>query len=329
MWDKVDIYALSLIKGLGKRSIFNLINSGITMSELLSPDDERLSKHIKGAGKKDAIKAIQNYFIQYREKAANDLKDMSKNEINVITFADSEYPHMFKRILDPPLFLFAKGNLELLNYKKSIAIIGTRECSNFGKQIAINTSKYFAEKGFNIVSGLATGIDTAGHKGALAVGGMTTAVLTDIDKIYPHENEQLAEDILLNGGLLFAENPPGTFAHRGLFISRDRLQSALSLGVFPIETDIKGGTMHTVRFGEDQGKKIFCPDLQNIFNYPLDFCKSKGILDLIDTGRARAYTKNNYQEVLKLLSLAEDTLWGIKNDQMADTRINQQLSLTL
>ncbi len=324
--DKIDIYALSLIKGLGKKSIFNLINSGVTVSELVSLDNEQLSKHIKGAGKEAATEAIQVHFIRYQEKAANDLKEMTDSGVNVITFVDPEYPFLFKGIVDPPLFLFALGNLALLNYKKSIAIIGTRECSDFGKQIAFNTSKYFAENGFNIVSGLASGIDTAGHKGALDIGGKTTAVVTDIKKIYPHENKRLAEEILLNEGLLFAENPPGTYAHRGLFVSRDRLQSALSLGVFPIETDIKGGTMHTVRFSEEQGRPLFCPDLSHIPNYPNNFAKSKGVIELIRTKRAKAYTKSNYEEISVLLKKSEQSLWDNKEEPKG-LSISEQMSL--
>ena len=105
---------------------------------------------------------------------------------------------------------------------------------------------------------MAIGIDTAGHKGTLEAEGLTTAVLTDIHKIYPEENVQLANKILDTNGLLVAENAPGTFPHRGLLVARDRLQSGLSLAVFPIETDVKGGTMHTVQFAQDQNRLLYC-----------------------------------------------------------------------
>jgi DNA processing protein len=114
-----------------------------------------------------------------------------------------------------------------------------------------------AERGWCVVSGLAEGCDTEGHEGCLAAGGKTIAALAHgFGRIYPAKNKQLAERILESGGALITEYPPGTPPTRSSFIERDRLQSGLSLGIVVVETDIKGGTMHTVRHARDQGRGI-------------------------------------------------------------------------
>jgi DNA processing protein len=324
--DIIDLYALNMIPGLGKKSLLNIIQSGVTISDLMSMDIDAIGGYVKGAGKKAAYEALSSHFIEYQDRAEDILNEMRKNGIEIIVYSDSLYPSLYTKISDPPAFLFAKGNVQLLNKRKSLAIIGTRECSEFGKQIAFNTADYFANRDFNIVSGLALGIDTAGHKGALSANGKTTAILTDIDKIYPKENIKLAEDILANEGLLIAENPPGTYPNRGLFVSRDRLQSALSLAVFPIETDIKGGTMHTVRFSEEQGRPLFCPDLSKISKYPNNFAKSRGIIELINTNRAKAYSRSNYDEISALLKKSEEFLWDMIEEPEGSSA-SEQMSL--
>jgi len=324
--DILDLYALNMLPGLGKKSLLNIIRLGLTSSDLMSMDIDTFGIHVKGAGKKSAHEALTSNYIEYQEKAENNIYAMKENGIEILCYSAASYPLLYKKISDPPIFLYAKGNVKLLNEKKSVAIIGTRECSEFGRKIAFSTAEYFANHGYNIVSGLAVGIDTEGHMGALSSKGKTTAILTEVDKVYPKENLKLAESILANNGLLVAENPPGTYPHRGLFVSRDRLQSALSVGVFPIETDIKGGTMHTVRFSEEQGRPLFCPDLSTISNYPVNFAKSRGVLDLIKSGRAKAYTKNNYDEIIDLLKKSEQDLWKTQEVQ-DDTLSPEQLFL--
>ena len=324
--DILDLYTLNMLPGLGKKSLLNITRSGLTSTDLISMDLDTFGNHVKGSGKKSAFEALRSNFLDYQEKAENEINTIKENGIEIVPYSSEFYPSLFKKILDPPVFLYAKGNAKLLNEKKSVAIIGTRDCSEIGRKIAFNTAEYFSHHGYNIVSGLALGIDTEGHKGALSAKGKTIAILTEVEKVYPKENLKLAEKILANDGLLLAENPPGTYPHRGLFVSRDRLQSALSLGVFPIETDIKGGTMHTVRFSEEQGRPLFCPDLAKIPNYPLSFTKSRGVLDLIASGRATAYTKENYDEVIEFLLSSEKRLWGAQ-ETLDNPTSAEQLSL--
>jgi DNA processing protein len=305
MLSKNDLFALSLIEGVGAKSIKNIIDAKISHEDF---DESTLSVYIKGPSKKQAVQSIVDHFEDFQNKADETLIGLQNEGIELIAFSDKEYPYLYSKIPNPPIFLYAKGNLDLLNYEKNIAVIGTRKCSPFGKDIAKKTAEYFSKEGYNIISGLALGIDTAAHEGALEATGATTAVLIDVHNVFPEENKELANRILNQDGLLISENPPGTLAHRGLFVSRDRLQSGLAEAVFPIETDIQGGTMHTVKFAEEQNRLLFCPDLYSIKDYPRNFDMSNGIIRLIKDGRAAAYKKSNYQEVISKLEKHAESL---------------------
>jgi len=310
--NKTDIYALKQIKGVGDKSILNVISSKLCIHDIISMDEESLGQFIKGSRKVDAINEIQNNFSYYQDLADQKLLGFESNEILVISIMDEKYPLLYKGIKKPPVFLYVKGNGSLLKYQKSIAIVGTRECSERGEKIAKNTAKYFAERDFNIVSGLALGIDTAAHKGAISVKGKTTAIVVDIKEIFPSENKQLTEDILDYDGVLISENEPGAFVNRGLFVSRDRLQSGLSLAVFPIETDVKGGTMHTIGFAKEQNRLLYAPDLTQI-PYDIDYNKISGIKKIIDDGTATPYTAEDYEKIIDDIEVKRKELFNEMN----------------
>ena len=126
-----------------------------------------------------------------------------------------------------------------------------------------------------------------------------------------------------NDGLLIAENPPGTPPAGNLFVRRDRLQSGLSLAVFPIETDIKGGTMHTVRFSEEQKRLRFVPDLKNVKEYRINENRAKGIIELITSGRAKVFTKSSYDSAIEQMNMKKMELYHSK-DFKKDTAPEQQ-----
>jgi DNA processing protein len=301
MIKREELFAISQIKGIGKVAINRLLKISNDVDSIRNLSNDELSKCIKGRFKTEAINNLKTNFENYLSDAEYKIESMSETGIQVISRFDDIYPELYKQITDPPLFIYVKGNKELLNYQKNIAIVGTRDCTEFGSKIAFNTAKYFSSIGYNVVSGLAIGIDTAGHEGALSIEGYTSAILVDVEYIYPKENKKLSEDILNTNGMLLSENPPGTFSHRGLLVARDRLQSGLSLGVFPIETDVVGGTMHTVQFSQEQNRPLFCPDLDKITNYPIDNLACKGIKKLIKENIALSYSKNTYDQVVKIL----------------------------
>lgn len=179
-----------------------------------------------------------------------------RERIHVLAPANGGFPTSLRTIPNAPLLLFARGNFLCLS-AACVAIIGTREPTSYGEGAARKMAKNLAESGWTIVSGLAEGCDTAGHEGCLDGGGQTAAFLAHgFGRIYPAKNKALAERIVATGGCLLTEYSPGTPPTRGAFVERDRLQSGASLGVIVIETDVKGGTMHTVRHAQEQARPL-------------------------------------------------------------------------
>lgn len=192
------------------------------------------------------------------------LNDSANNNIELIDFTSEKYPELLKQILDPPLLLSCIGNTNAIS-QKSIAIVGTREPSEIGYKKAIEISEFFTEQGYTIVSGLALGCDTAAHIGCLNKKGNTIAVLAHgLQTIYPKENKQLAEKILASGGLLISEYFYGISPRPNYFIERDRIQAGMSQSVIVIETGIKGGTLHTVKFCEKNNRPVACYYSENM-----------------------------------------------------------------
>lgn len=168
------------------------------------------------------------------------------------------YPERLKNIEYPPKQIYCLGNLELLNYERNIAIIGSRNYSNYGEKVAKTFSYNLAKEGICIISGLAKGIDAFSHMGALNVNGKTIAVLgSGLDNIYPKENEQLFKDIINNNGLVISEYPLGTKPEKHNFPARNRIISGLSDAVLVVEAKRNSGTNITVDFALEQGKDIF------------------------------------------------------------------------
>lgn len=164
---------------------------------------------------------------------------------------------LLSHLSDPPKSLFAKGNLDCFKMP-CLAIVGTRRPSNYGLRCAFTFSKTLAEQGFCIISGLARGVDTAAHWGALKANGRTIAVLGHgLDRIYPTENRVLAEEILDKGGCLLSEYPIGTPPLPHHFPTRNRLISGLSLGVIVVEAAKKSGSLITARLAAEQGREVF------------------------------------------------------------------------
>ena len=176
-------------------------------------------------------------------------------KIEEISINSKEYPQNLKNIYDPPKKIYLIGNKDLL-YQKGIAIVGARDATQYGKKIAYNLAKELSEQNIVIISGLAIGIDSYAHKGALEKG--TIAVLgSGIDNIYPKENLELAREIIKNKGCIISEYPFGTKPERLHFPQRNRIISGLSDGVVVIEASKKSGALITAEFALEQGKEVF------------------------------------------------------------------------
>lgn len=215
--------------------------------------------------------------------------------VRVVPLRSHQYPRLLRRIPDPPPLLFVRGSLEALGESRAVAVVGTREPSERGREVAFKVAKHFASCGFTIISGLAQGIDTSAHLGALEAGGRTVAVLgTAADRIYPAVNAALAQCILAQGGALVSEHAPDEHGGKAAFVRRDRIQSGLSLGVVAVQTDVTGGTMHTVGFAEQHGRLLLAPRPGGAESQIRQYA---GIRELIASGRARAFDATDYDAV--------------------------------
>jgi DNA processing protein len=181
---------------------------------------------------------------------------MAKSGADFITTREASYPKMLKEINDPPIGLYRKGRYDFSH--PCVAIVGSRRTTLYGQATAKRFGAELARLGFCVVSGLARGIDTAAHDGALSVGGKTAAVLgTGIDLIYPPENLDLYRRIEAEGGAILSEFPFGRRADRQSFAMRNRIVAGMSDAVIVVESDVDGGAMITARFAGEQGRLIF------------------------------------------------------------------------
>jgi DNA processing protein len=245
------LIAISQIEGIGRRTLTKIY----PLLELLSKDKQLFIQSIRSIPtldprRKEKLKAFsETDVLCAKEKLAN-------AQINVLTPLDPLFPSNLREIADPPFVLYALGNLQLLS-QPAIAIVGTRIPTSYGRQVSFHLAEDLSRAGFVIVSGLAKGIDTEAHKGAISSGNATIAVLGNgIDVVYPPQNKYLCTEISKKG-LLLSEYPPGTQPSKYTFPERNRLISGLSLGIVVVEAAGKSGTSVTTECALDQGKDVF------------------------------------------------------------------------
>lgn len=244
---------LSLIRGIGNKKKQMLLERYETPERIYNLNSKEVT-NIKELTK-EAINNILDKNI--RNKIENHIEYIQKNNIKLITIKDKEYPAKLKNIYDPPIVLYIKGDINILD-NRSIAIIGCRDASEYG----INSAKYFsynlAKKGVNIVSGLAKGIDSYAHIGAINAKGNTIAIIGNgLDSIYPKENIEIARKILETGGSIITEYPLGTKPEKMNFPARNRIISGISNSVIVVEAKAKSGTLITVDFALEQGRDVY------------------------------------------------------------------------
>ena len=252
------------VKGVGPQKIF-AIGTAIDDRELEIKSYEDLAKLMSGM-KEKAIQKVTLSNLNEAYQVARKIMDASEQaNIRLVGYYDEEFPDVLRKTvneegkLDPPLLLWYRGDFSITQLP-GFAVIGTREATPEGVAGGTYLADEFAKRGFNIVSGLAIGCDTCGHKGALKVGGKTTAILAnglDHDSIYPPENQDLAEEIVKNGGILISEYCMGTPVNRYSLVARDRLQSGLSLATLVVQTGEHGGTMHAATATLQAGKPLY------------------------------------------------------------------------
>src|SRR5476651_1670863 len=186
---------------------------------------------------------------------AREEERMAQAKVTFVTTPDAAYPKLLREINDPPIGLYRKGGYDFS--QPSIAIVGSRRTTLYGQSVAKKLGAELARLGFCVVSGLARGIDSAAHEGALSVGGKTAAVLgTGIDLIYPAENLSLYRQIEESGAIV-SEFPFGRRADKQSFAMRNRIVSGICEAIVVVESDVSGGAMITARFAGEQGRQLF------------------------------------------------------------------------
>ena len=244
--------ALTLTPGLGPRRILQAVDrlgsaEAVVRLPLTALEAQRFpAPAVQFIADGQAWKAAQQEAERLREMGAA-----------YLTYADEAYPERLREIFDPPPVLWTRGDVRLLT-KPAIAVVGTRQPSPYGSGMAELLSRDLAKRGLLIMSGMARGIDAFAHRGAIQAKQPTVAVWgTGIDVIYPKENKALAEQILATGGLIITEQPLGTYPAPPNFPKRNRILSAISVGVLVVEAAEYSGSRVTARCAIEQNRDVY------------------------------------------------------------------------
>ncbi len=249
---QLALLALALTPNLGPKRIVDAI------AQLQTPDQIFALTLTELEGLRLPADAAQFIFDGKARRAADEeWRKIVRHGGSILTLACAEYPERLKEIYDPPPVLWVRGAVQLLT-RPSIAVVGTRHPSPYGTGVAEMLSRDLAARLLIIVSGMARGIDTCAHKGALAARTPTIAVWgTGIDVVYPKENKRLAEEIIATGGTIVSEVPMGTFPAPQNFPRRNRIISGLSIGVLVVEASENSGTRVTARCAAEQDRDLY------------------------------------------------------------------------
>lgn len=242
---------LKTVPGVGNRLFLNLIQHFGELAKVFSASRGELLQ-VEGVNAR-LVSAIQDYKIP--REVEEDLSLAEKNGVRIITFSDPDYPTLLRHIHDPPPVLYVYGSLhpDSLN----IAIVGSRNATPYGRTVTEGLSGDLIRRGFTVVSGMARGIDSAAHIGALTAGGKTIAVLgCGLGTIYPAENKKLFHRISENGAVI-SEFPFLTSPEAHNFPIRNRIISGLSLGAVIVEATHQSGSLITARLAAEQGREVF------------------------------------------------------------------------
>jgi DNA processing protein len=243
--------ALSKIEGVGPAVILKIIAHLGSPDKLLEASIDDCTSLDVNPGK------IRKVFDGLRRSDPDfDYEHLMKLGARCVTWDDEEYPQNLRQIYDPPLVLYVKGEL-LKRDNDSIAIVGARKASAYGRSIAEMLAQALAQRGITVVSGMARGIDASAHKGALMGSGRTIAVLgCGTDLVYPPENKRLKEEIE-NCGAIVSEYSPGTEPLKHHFPARNRIIAGMTLGTLVVEASLKSGSLITADFAMDFGREVF------------------------------------------------------------------------
>ncbi|MCX6621842.1 MAG: DNA-processing protein DprA [Acidobacteria bacterium] len=249
--EELNWLALRLVPGLGTRKSAQLIERFKSPGTIF----ERSTSELEGAGLPGSIARSISSGCSFEDAALQHQKLKSFGAA-LVPIGDSRYPPRLREIFDPPIVLFVRGRVELLQ-SYMIAVVGTRRPTPYGNAVSERLSADLSRAGLTVVSGMARGIDTAAHKGVLAAGGNTIAVFgCGVDFLYPAENRRLYEQIA-EKGCMISEFPMGNPAYPQNFPIRNRIVSGMSNGVLVVEGAQYSGSAITARLALEQGREVF------------------------------------------------------------------------
>jgi DNA processing protein len=242
--------------GIGSQTATKLAKSFQRVGEIQEATDGNISRMVSGR----VLAAIRDNSLWEKShaKAHAQIAQAETKGVRILSVFDEKYPRLLAELPDAPALLYVKGQLP--KDTRCVACVGTREPSSFGAEVARRITARLSDAGYSIISGLALGVDSVCHVAALDQGGHTVAIMANgLDSVYPARNRELAARILDSGGALVSEQPLGAKAFAHNLVQRDRLQSGFSRATFVMQTDVVGGTMHTVRFTLLQNRMLFVP----------------------------------------------------------------------
>lgn len=248
----IEWIALNMTPGVGPRAATKLLERFGSANAIFHARRAELEAlRIKPATIESLIKR------EFFDTAETELRRVKEFGGDVLILDDGSYPALLREIDDPPPVLYVKGDWQACFEQPGVGVIGSRMCSTYGENASEMLSRDLASRGVTVVSGLARGIDTAAHRGAIRGQGRTVGVMgTGIDTVYPKENTNLAREILSSGGCLVTQFPLGTPPLKDNFPYRNRIISGLSLGVLIVEASERSGSLITARLAMEQNREI-------------------------------------------------------------------------
>lgn len=278
---------LSRAPGIGSRALIALLEIFKTPEHIVGASHAQLAR-VLGNNEADLFAITNEPDIGRREK---DIEWLAQQDSHLISILDNDYPELLREIPDPPVLLYIKGNPTVLSLPQ-LAMVGSRNPTHSGVENAKAFAGTLAPTGLLVTSGMALGVDTAAHVGALDAGGITVAVTgTGVDRIYPAGNRALAHRIVEQGALV-SEYPLATPPLRENFPRRNRIISGLSLGALVVEAALRSGSLITARLASEQGREVFA--IPGSIHSP----QSKGCHQLIRQGAKLVETATDIMEEL-------------------------------
>lgn len=248
----IDWISLNMTPGIGPRAATKLLESFGSAENVFHARRTQLeSLRVRP----ETIESIMKR--EFHVKAESELDRVKQLGGDVLILDDGSYPNLLREIADPPITLYVKGGWQACFELPCVAVIGSRMCSTYGENASEMLARDLASREICIVSGLARGIDSAAHRGAIRGSGKTIAVLgTGIDSVYPKENARLVDEILESGGAVVSQFPLGTPPLKDNFPYRNRIISGLCMGVVIVEATEKSGSLITARLAMEQNREV-------------------------------------------------------------------------